>query len=191
MGDQKMFNKPLFEAVDVLSNHPIFHDHDTSDITKHIGLPIFTHKCAHDPKWKNDEDNKIFEGRCPTQNQEATFLHLSLDPKGRLDLEKRTASWGWAPMHWQCDVGSVLVVRQDKKRLTPMHMEALCGYCRFDARALIAHSLGEYHPDPPLAKSAVLSMICRATFSISWYKLVDVKLKEETEDFELETIYDV
>lgn len=42
LGDQKMLNRPHFEAVEVYSTDPIFSKHDTSDIANRIGLPVFT-----------------------------------------------------------------------------------------------------------------------------------------------------
>jgi hypothetical protein len=75
-----MFNKPHFEVVEIPSTDPIFSKHDISDIAKRIGLPIFTGRCLPDPKWANDQDNKIFEHQSPFNNQDATFLHLCCDP---------------------------------------------------------------------------------------------------------------
>ncbi|KAL7919967.1 hypothetical protein ACQKWADRAFT_322548 [Trichoderma austrokoningii] len=133
LGDQKMCNKPAFESVEILSTDPIFSSHDTSDIARRIGLPIFTHRLPPNPAWAND------------------------------------------------DVGSVLVVRQDMKPLHPLHVEALCKYCQDDIGLLLAHSLGDYEPEKPMEKEAVLAMICRPTFVISWYKLLDEKLSTGNE----------
>src|SRR5882762_8668148 len=73
IGDQKMSNKPNFEAVEIPSTDPIFSTHDTSDITKRIGFPIFTRHCLPDPKWANHQDSKIFEHQIPFNNQDATW----------------------------------------------------------------------------------------------------------------------
>jgi len=81
------------------------------------------------------------------------------------------------PLRWQEPAGTVLVVRQDKKPLAPLHMEALCRYCRYEIRPLLAHTIGEYSPDEPLDKKLVLDMICRPTFSIWWYKLTEEKYR--------------
>jgi len=75
-------------------------------------------------------------------------------------------------------VGSVIVVREDKKPLFPLHVEALCKYCRYEIRPLLAHSIGEYAPEEPIEKDAGLAMICRPTFVICWYKLLDEKHKK-------------
>ncbi|OBT39662.1 hypothetical protein VE00_10672 [Pseudogymnoascus sp. WSF 3629] len=181
IGDRKLFNKPHFEAVDVSSTDPIFSDYDTSDIAKRIGLPIFTWRCPPNPRWANDQDNQIYEHQNPFNNQEATFLHLCCDPKANFDLRTGTLGWGWASEQWQNNVGSIVVVRQDKKPLSTLHAEALIRYCRYDIRPLLAHSMGEYAPEEPMTKDAVLAMICRRTFVISWYKLLDEKEAKDTD----------
>ncbi|KAI1105466.1 hypothetical protein F4804DRAFT_304024 [Jackrogersella minutella] len=178
LGDQKMCNKPQFEAVEIPSTDPIFFKHDDCDIAKRIELPIFTRQCPPNPKWADDESNKIFEHASPFNNQYATFLHLCCDPQADFNLQAGTMGWGWAPMKWQNGVGSVIVVRQDKKPLLPLHAEALCRYCRHEASPLFAHSLGEYAPEKPMEKSTVMFMISRAAFAISWYKLLEEKRKE-------------
>jgi hypothetical protein len=178
LGDRIMFSKPHFEVVEVSSIDPIFTEHDTSDITNRIGLPLFTRRCPPNPRWAHDEDNKIFERESPFNNQDATFLHLCCDPKAEFDLYRGILGWGWASQQWQNGVGSTIVVRQDKKPLSPLHVEALCNYCRYEIRPLLAHSTGEYAPEEPISKDAVLAMICRPTFVIYWYKLLDEKRKE-------------
>ena len=178
LGDRKMLSKPYFETVEVSSTDPIFSEHDTSDIAERIGLPIFTRRCPPNPRWANDEDSKIFEHESPFNNQDATFLHLCCDPKAELDLlHTGTMGWGWASMQWQNRVGSAIVVRQDKKPLSPLHVEALCKYCRYEIRPLLGHSIGEYAPEEPMSKGDVLAMICRPTFVVYWYKLLDEKHK--------------
>ncbi len=178
VGDRKTFNKPHFEAVEVSSTDSIFSKHDTSDIADRIGLPIFTRRCLPDPKWANDNDNKFFDGESGFNNQDATFLHTCCEPDAEFDPMLGIMGWGWASTQWQDSVGSVIVVRQDKKPLSTWHVEALCKYCRHDVRRLLAHSLGEYDPEEPMSKDAVLAMICRATFIIRWYKLLDEKHAE-------------
>lgn len=78
-------------------------------------------------------------------------------------------------MQWQNGVGSTIFVRQDKKPLSPLHVEALCKYCRYEICPLLAHSRGDYTPEEPMSKDAVLAMISRPTFVIYWYKLLDEK----------------
>ncbi len=178
LGDQIKLHKPHFEAIEVSSNDLIFTDHDTSDITNRIGLPIFTLRLPPDSRWAHDEDNKIFKHKSPFNNQDATFLHLCCDPIAEFDPRSGVMGWGFASMQWQNSVGSVLVVRQDKKPLSLLHMEALCNYCRYEASPIIAHSNGECYPEKPISKDAVLAIICRPMFVVYWYKLLDEKRKE-------------
>ena len=178
VGDKNVVKRPHFESVEVPPTDPIFseykHERDTSDIADRIGLPIFTRQLSPDPRWAFPKDKEVNKREYPFVNQDATFLHQCCDPRAKGSLASGTLGWGWSPMKWQNDVGSVLVVRQDRKPLHPLHVEALCRYCS-ETRALIAHNLGEYAPDEPLTKDAVLAMICRPTFSILWYRLTTEK----------------
>ena len=176
LGDQKLLGKPHFEAIDVSPLDGIFYGHgSTSDIAKRIDFPIFTRRCPPDPNWMNDEKNRIFEGKDPFNNQDATFLHQCCDPKADFNSLTGELGWGWAGQQWQSSVGSVIIVRQDQKALFPLQAEALCRYCRYEVAPLFGHNMGEYAPDKPMEKDLVLSMICRPTFSIWWYKLLDEK----------------
>ncbi|KAI3332796.1 hypothetical protein F4824DRAFT_491363 [Ustulina deusta] len=69
-GDQKLLNKPHFEEIELSPMDIILTEHETSDIAKRIGLPIFTKRCSPDPSWANLHDSKIYE------NIDATYLHL-------------------------------------------------------------------------------------------------------------------
>jgi hypothetical protein len=75
-------------------------------------------------------------------------------------------------MKWQNDVGSVIVVRKDKKPLLPLQMEAIATYCRKEVKPLMSHSIGEYAPETPMEKNHVLIIICRPMFVIYWHKLI-------------------
>lgn len=180
LGDQKILRKPKFEPVDVSSTDSIFFTNHNSGIAERVELPVYTHRCTPSSAWVNDRGSSILEGHSPFENQDATFLHLCCDPNAEFGLE--TLGWGWAPMQWQNNVGSVLVVRQDKKPLSALHVEALCAYCRHWARPLLAHSIGEYAPEKPMSKDSVLAMICRATFVIHWYEFLGKKRQAGEDD---------
>ncbi|KAK6524747.1 hypothetical protein TWF281_011647 [Arthrobotrys megalospora] len=186
-GDQQVCNRPKYEEVEVPLTDPIFSDHDTSGITERLGVPIFTRKYPKDPAWE-----KLRCGGIPhIVNQEATLLHLSCDPDEKFDLEAGFLGFGWAPKKWQYGAGSVLVVRQDGKPLTPLHMEALCKYCRDHVHPIFGHVVGEFVPDEPLSKEAALSMVCRPTFSIFWF--TRFKAEDTTNDegqIKLATLYE-
>ncbi|KAI1204516.1 uncharacterized protein F4807DRAFT_447060 [Annulohypoxylon truncatum] len=191
IGDQKMCGRPKFEAVEIAQPDPIFSYGDVSEIMKRVELPIITQHCRPDPKWANNENYKAFEGMSPFNNQDATYLHLCCDPNADLKLQMGKLGWGFAPLKWQDGVGSVIVVRQDKKPLFPLHMEAMCKYCRYDASDLIRHSLGEYAPEKPMEKGDVLTMICRPAFVIFWYKLLDERRKKGEDSSAPYPYYDV
>ncbi|KAI1425516.1 hypothetical protein F5Y12DRAFT_369495 [Xylaria sp. FL1777] len=178
LGDQKLFNKPHFEEIELATTDIIFSQHETSEIGDRIGFRIFTKRCFPHPNWANVRNSELFGNESPYNNQDATFLHLCIDPKAKEDYSRGTLGWGWAPMQWQSEVGSAIVVRQDRKPLSLSHVEALCRYCRHDARDWLAHSMGEYAPDEPMSKDLVLSMICRPTFSICWYRMCNEKHKK-------------
>ncbi|KAK6341603.1 hypothetical protein TWF696_008674 [Orbilia brochopaga] len=177
-GDRTMLKKPHYEAIKISATDKIFTDHETSDIADRLGLPILTHRCPPNPVWERELDHRAFNGWSPFNNREATFLHLSLDKDAVLDFSTGSMGWGWAPTQWQNRVGSVIVVRQDKKPLSPLHVEALCKYCLDEVQPLIGHSLGEYAPEEPMSKETAMSMICRPTFVIFWNKLLTAKLRE-------------
>lgn len=71
-----MLNKPYFETIEVSFTDAIFSEHDISDITERLFLPIFTRRCYPDPRWAKGQENEIFKGESPFDNQDATFLHL-------------------------------------------------------------------------------------------------------------------
>lgn len=173
LGAQKVLEKSKFESVEISSFDPIFFGHDTSGIAARVDLPVFTRRLPQESSWANAD----VLGGSPTQNVEATFLHLCIDP-GVPDTLHR--AWAWAPMSWQNDVGNVLVVRQDKKPLLPVHVETLANYCRFEVLPYLAHSIGEYgtsKSEEPMTRDAVLAMIHRPAFNIYWHKSIDAKVE--------------
>ncbi|KAI1146017.1 hypothetical protein F4825DRAFT_441951 [Nemania diffusa] len=175
LGDQKLFNKPHFEKIELSATNTIFEDYESSDIATRIGLPILTKRCFPHPNWANVQNSELFKNESPYNNQDATFLHLSLDQKDDFDPSHGRLGFGWAPMQWQNHVGTAIVVRKDMKPLLPWQMEVLCSYCRYHARDCLAHTMGEYTPDDPMSKDLALSMICRPTFSIWWYRMCNEK----------------
>ncbi|PVH77784.1 hypothetical protein DL98DRAFT_637038 [Cadophora sp. DSE1049] len=50
-----------------------------------------------------------------------------------MEADTRGQRWGWADfLEWDKMIGTVLVVRQDKKALTSPQVEALAKFCRFE-----------------------------------------------------------
>jgi hypothetical protein len=173
-GDIKMLGRPPFEAIELLSTGPIFTQHDTSDIADRIEIPILTRRWPPNPRWANGK-HEIFEGLSPFDNQDATFLHLCLNPNTKFDPSTGSLGWAWSSMKWQNNVGSVIVVRKDRKPLLPLHMEALARYCHKEVRPILGHSLGECSPEEPISKEGALQLICRPMFVLSWYNFIEEK----------------
>ena len=124
-GDQKYCGTARFTAVDVPAGHPVF-SNAIAPISKLVGMPIHTWQCPPDKTWK---DKAVYT------NVPATFLHLNTD-------ESSGDGWGWAPMKWQNNVGSVLVVRSDGRDVSAQQVEALCHFCQFKMQPLFENATG-------------------------------------------------
>lgn len=93
------------------------------------------------------------------QNQEITFLYLNSDPKSE--------QWGWAPLHWQDDVGSVIVARADGEDLDPSHAAALCQFGMNTMQPLFEDSMGAgMEPENPIGKEEVLYRMSPRNFEL-------------------------
>ncbi|KAI9858377.1 MAG: hypothetical protein M1813_007481 [Trichoglossum hirsutum] len=84
-------------------------------------------------------------------------------------------SWGVAPMRWQDRVGSVLVVRQEGKDITPQHVEALCRFCQYKLSPLFAESGG--YGWVQRSRGDVLAFMSRAAFEEFFWQLRAEKLE--------------
>lgn len=103
IGDQQ--ERGIYESVAVPKDHPFG---PALDLTKLLGIPVRIQKYPH--------NNKPYE--FSPVNQPITKLHRRVHPK--------LPGWGWAPMEWQNDVGSVLMIRADGKDLNIFTAEVLC-----------------------------------------------------------------
>ncbi|KAK6331899.1 hypothetical protein TWF718_002437 [Orbilia javanica] len=164
IGDREKCHRPQYEPVQVLITDPIFSksQQTTSGITARIGLPIFTRQLPPDPLWANSNETGA-GGWGFASSTEAAAVHLSCDPDERSDLVN-TFGFGWAGGKWQFRPGSFIAVRQDGRALSPLQMEALCGYCRDHAWPLFSHYAGEYYPEVPLTAQEVLEGISKESF---------------------------
>lgn len=118
--DSKRLGKPAFEAVEVPTTHLVFYGHTSAlaspQIAEMIEFPLFARKVTPGTQQLKDDNYS-------SANQSATYLHLrTRDEPGSETGE----DVGWAPMYWQNDVGTVLVVRQDRQALSPKDVEVLC-----------------------------------------------------------------
>jgi hypothetical protein len=121
-GDQEILNKVKFIGVEISPTHPIFKDTKPTSISIHMGLPLLVRKYGNLPRsWiaKGEQLNIS-----PFENRTALFLNLNANPK--------SDSWGYADIiEWDlCGVGTVLVVRADKKAISEQQVEALARFCR-------------------------------------------------------------
>ena len=126
-GDQRTFGVEEFSAVNVPVDHPVFFDSVMAPISKLVGMPLRTRKCPPDTLWKDDHSSYT--------NVPATFLHQNTD-------DSSGGWWGLAPMEWQDDVRSVLVVRSDGRDVTVQQVEALCHFCQFKMQPLFENAHG-------------------------------------------------
>lgn len=122
VADTMLLQKKKFASVTVLANNPIFGSSSKpTSISKQIQLPIFVKKNSN----ADEHSEPVFlwqaTGRTirhPGKNIEAVSLNRITNTMSRFfgitDLK-----------HWDKDVGRVLVVRADKKDITPNQVSAL------------------------------------------------------------------
>ncbi|OTB00903.1 hypothetical protein M426DRAFT_26132 [Hypoxylon sp. CI-4A] len=169
-GDRMMFKKPEYEAVDVLSTDYIFVDHDVSDMANRMELPIITRRCRPDPIWEDVETFKASDGK---------YLHTCCDQSPRIDPITGVTKGALALMKFLENDGSLIVVRQDKKPLHPLHVEALCRYGFDVANGLTAPHNPAYSPlDNLLRRGTTSATISRHGFTIFWRKMLDEKKQD-------------
>ncbi|KAI4282225.1 MAG: hypothetical protein L6R38_003089 [Xanthoria sp. 2 TBL-2021] len=113
-GDIKLFSKKYIE-VDVPKDHPAFST-KAAPISDLVRMPVHTWVYPPHPLWENHEQGS------PYRNESAMFLREILDSV-KID--------GFVPPPLNPNVGSILVVRRDKKDITAKEVAALCDYCQF------------------------------------------------------------
>jgi hypothetical protein len=64
---------------------------------------------------------------------------------------------------WQENFGTVIVVREDRKKITPRQVEALCYYCHYKMQPLFEDSFGGGLVER--TKAEVLSHLTKAKFA--------------------------
>ena len=168
-GDMKVYNVPMFEAVDVPYRHPIFNKRGESDIARLIRLPLLAHKYPVDPAWSHPDSVAKLGDDPAWLNTAASILHRTFGMNA--PDNDSPGGWGFPTERWFRDVRSVLIVREDKKALQLMHMGALERFSRVEvAQLLQTSSSGDVPPESRVTKEFVLSMLCKSTFSIFWEK---------------------
>ncbi|KAF8451736.1 hypothetical protein BDZ91DRAFT_750227 [Kalaharituber pfeilii] len=150
LGDQASFRMPKFVETrvgDLLGIEPLnLRSGHVAPITALIEVPIRVYQLPV-------SDAKMSDTSWDPSNQPATFLHLN--PKD-----------GWAPLYWQNEVGNVILVRKDGKRLLQEHAEAICDYCQFYIGPLFEEWMEDY-PSVPVGKRRVDSAMTKEGF-LKW-----------------------
>ncbi|CZT53354.1 uncharacterized protein RSE6_14851 [Rhynchosporium secalis] len=137
-----------YTEVQVPVDHPIFTISPTQ-ISDHMGFPLHVRKVGDFRRRDIEKGDNM--GINAFKNRSALFLNMEAEIQGH--------NWGWADIFvWDQDIGTVLVVRQDKRLLTSPQVEALAKYCKLE---LLEHMeiLGEGFYDEsggPKSKAEVL-----------------------------------
>ena len=97
-----------FTSVSMPAFSPVFISPDFSQISGHVGQPMFLHQMPTRPALEQRHNY--------LDNQQATFMMLETRPNH--------PGFGWAPPKYQNRVGSILVTRQDRSPLQPMDVES-------------------------------------------------------------------
>ncbi|KAI4195631.1 MAG: hypothetical protein LQ350_007102 [Teloschistes chrysophthalmus] len=121
-GDMRNFGQNKFEPVSIPESHQIFTSGSISEIADRVNLPLLIYQMKADQQWKDDGFGYT--------NEDVTFLFSNIDLEKDYSRKSGELGWGWVPMRWQDDVGSVLVVRRDHAPLHCIDIEVLCAFCR-------------------------------------------------------------
>ncbi|KAL8850896.1 MAG: hypothetical protein Q9221_004209 [Calogaya cf. arnoldii] len=160
-GDMKTFGNDKYSSRIIHSRHSIFYTAATSSIADRLGVPLLVEQLPPDQSWR--EGTSVYTDRQdPYPNQEATFLFLNIDPTFRYKGGGHLG-WGFAPMRWQNNVGSVIVARRDREPLNPFDVEIICAYCRRYVLPLTENATGAGLGKK--TKAEVLAKISPSTFA--------------------------
>jgi hypothetical protein len=169
--DRSISGAAEYSPVGARPGHTIFFTGDRPRMPELMEIPVRVLGIALDQSPEVVEawaaDGGAFEvSHC---NTPVTFLFLDADPQ--------STSWGWAPFHWDHDVGSVMVVWEDCKKITPRQVEALCRYCRYKMQPMFEDSLGAGLAER--TKEDVLSHLTKAKFAAFFKKSRACRLKKD------------
>jgi len=158
LGDQKILGAWKYMSVDVPSDHSVFILREASPIAKLLGLEIFVCKYPLNKLWK--------EHRESYENPGVEFLQIDADPK--------SDSWGSTPEQWKGDLGSVVVVRADRKPIAPRQIESLCEYCKIKLQPAFEDEKGGKR-----TKEEVLNLMTKEVFKEFFYEFRREKAKDD------------
>ncbi|KAM0128793.1 hypothetical protein ACHAP3_008181 [Botrytis cinerea] len=115
-GDKMDDPRPIeLEVSNIPEFHPIF-DGQPTNISKLMKIPLIIQGLPREAR-KNvvfDEDQ--------LRNDHCGVLHL--------DVLSHSDTWGEIPSQWQNNVGTILVVRQDKKDITALQLLAIIAFIK-------------------------------------------------------------
>ncbi|CAG8951663.1 hypothetical protein HYFRA_00005463 [Hymenoscyphus fraxineus] len=163
LGDQEHLKKAAFVKQRVCSaRHPIFRHTVPTAVSVHMGLPLLVRKHGFFGQgWPSAVPG-------PYVNQPAVFLNRAANPSND--------DFGWADMaEWDVIVGTVLVVRQDKKPITPQQVEAFCLFC---CEYWGDHIEETYARTKRARETFLKNRICREKFEEFFEQLKQKKIKE-------------
>jgi len=132
--DRRVSGAEEYIPSGVRPRHIIFFAGDRPRMPELIGIPILVYLIQPD-RPQEVEAWAAGNGTEPSHaNTAVTFLFLDANPW--------STSWGWAPFKWQEAFGTVIVVREDRKKITPRQVEALCYYCRHKMELMFEDTYG-------------------------------------------------
>lgn len=138
----------MFEAITLPGNHAVL-SAPVCEISTLIGFPIQLLRCTETSYPPPEEFNH--------SNQAATYIQMGADPD--------EVDWGNSPMQWQLSLGSAIVVRADREKLWPEHVDALCYFCQYVLHPLFVDSMRcGLHPESPISRQSVRERITQREF---------------------------
>lgn len=122
---------PRYEAISIPWDHPVFENElPRNSVSRFVGQNIVMRQIKPSPKWKGNYLKFL--------NQPITSLQVNTDFED--------SNWGLAPPEWQNWVGSVLIVRRDRKEVTPREVQMLAEYSLFGIGPDITRAHGITNP---------------------------------------------
>jgi hypothetical protein len=118
-GEMAIYSQPLYTSINIPITHDLFKNPSVieihrSEILSHIGIPILAYDTGPDLTWNTSSGTAW-------KNETAASLFKSAHHDTLSKIPARFESE---------ELGSVVVVRQDKKALSVEHIAALCGFCK-------------------------------------------------------------
>lgn len=115
-GDKTNGPRPIeLEVSNIPEFHPIF-DGQPTNISKLMKIPLIIQRLPREAR-----NNVVFD-EDQLRNDHCGVLHL--------DVLSHSETWGEIPSQWQNNVGTVLVVRQDKKDITALQLLAIIAFIK-------------------------------------------------------------